>query len=243
MRANVVAATSRTRDRSSRPRRDFLPFRRPLDRGHPEPRRGRRPATAAGPGSRGAAHRAARRPDARHGADAHPAAGERATADAEAAALATTRITWNDRSTQYTTVIAVLAAALFLVGFGLVVEGSIRRCLLRPGRRGRPLRRRVGRLDLPAADPVHSGRGDRRGRARRGAQRRRALPCRARASTIGRSRPTAVTPSPYTGRSRARLLAANPDYPATQSLHRHQRTRRRSSRDRRAASARPRRPP
>ncbi len=41
-------------------------------------------------------------------------------------ALATTRITWNTRSTQYTTVIAVLSAALFLVGFGLIVEGRLR---------------------------------------------------------------------------------------------------------------------
>jgi hypothetical protein len=41
-------------------------------------------------------------------------------------ALATTRITWNTRSTQYTTVIAVLAAALFFVGYALVVEGSLR---------------------------------------------------------------------------------------------------------------------
>lgn len=49
---------------------------------------------------------------------------ERATLKQKA--LATTRITWNTRSTQYTTVIAVLAAALFLVGFGLVVEGRLR---------------------------------------------------------------------------------------------------------------------
>ena len=42
------------------------------------------------------------------------------------AALAETRVTWNDRSTQYTTAIAVLAVALFLVGFSLVLEGSRR---------------------------------------------------------------------------------------------------------------------
>src|SRR3954451_4195414 len=41
-------------------------------------------------------------------------------------ALATTRITWNTRSTQYTTVIAVLAAALFFVGYALVVDGPLR---------------------------------------------------------------------------------------------------------------------
>lgn len=37
-------------------------------------------------------------------------------------ALAETRVTWNDRSTQYTTTIAVLAFALFLVGFSLVLS-------------------------------------------------------------------------------------------------------------------------
>ena len=41
-------------------------------------------------------------------------------------ALATTRVTWNTRSTQYTTVIALLAAALFFVGYALVVEGPLR---------------------------------------------------------------------------------------------------------------------
>ncbi len=42
------------------------------------------------------------------------------------AALAETRVTWNDRSTQYTTAIAVLAFALFLVGFSLVLQGPRR---------------------------------------------------------------------------------------------------------------------
>jgi tetratricopeptide (TPR) repeat protein len=42
------------------------------------------------------------------------------------AALAETRVTWNDRSTQYTTAIAVLAVALFLVGFSLALGGRRR---------------------------------------------------------------------------------------------------------------------
>lgn len=42
------------------------------------------------------------------------------------AALSETRVTWNDRSTQYTTAIAVLAVALFLVGFSLVLGGRRR---------------------------------------------------------------------------------------------------------------------
>jgi tetratricopeptide (TPR) repeat protein len=41
------------------------------------------------------------------------------------AALTETRVTWNDRSTQYTTVIAVLAVALFFVGFSMVVRGRV----------------------------------------------------------------------------------------------------------------------
>lgn len=41
-------------------------------------------------------------------------------------ALAETRVTWNDRSTQYTTAIAFLAVAIFLIGFSLVLRGSRR---------------------------------------------------------------------------------------------------------------------
>ncbi len=42
------------------------------------------------------------------------------------AATAETRVTWNDRATQYTTAIAILAVALFLVGFSLVLRGPQR---------------------------------------------------------------------------------------------------------------------
>jgi tetratricopeptide (TPR) repeat protein len=41
------------------------------------------------------------------------------------AALTETRVTWNTRSTQYTTVIAVLSVALFFVGFSIVVRGPL----------------------------------------------------------------------------------------------------------------------
>lgn len=41
-------------------------------------------------------------------------------------ALAETRVTWNTRSTQYTTAIAMLSVALFLVGFALVLQGPRR---------------------------------------------------------------------------------------------------------------------
>lgn len=42
------------------------------------------------------------------------------------AAMAETRVTWNDRSTQYTTAIAFLAVAIFLIGFSLVLRGRRR---------------------------------------------------------------------------------------------------------------------
>ena len=41
-------------------------------------------------------------------------------------AQAKTRVTWNDRSTQYTTAISMLAVSLFLVGFSVVLRGSRR---------------------------------------------------------------------------------------------------------------------
>lgn len=42
------------------------------------------------------------------------------------AALSETRVTWNDRSTQFTTAIAMLTVALFLVGFAVVLGGTRR---------------------------------------------------------------------------------------------------------------------
>ncbi|MCB0874037.1 MAG: tetratricopeptide repeat protein [Thermoleophilia bacterium] len=41
-------------------------------------------------------------------------------------ALAETRVTWNDRSTQYTTAISMLAVSLFLVGFSVALRGARR---------------------------------------------------------------------------------------------------------------------
>ena len=122
MSANVATSTLLGVRSEVQAEHDFLPFRRPLDDGAPSL------TDAAGltaqPGSVSSAVQAAQQAP-------HEAATQRTgSAQLEAErqvlkqqALATTRVTWNTRSTQYTTVLAVLAAALFLVGFGLVVEG------------------------------------------------------------------------------------------------------------------------
>ena len=182
MRANVVADMVGGLVPQLQAERDFLPFRRPLTEACAEPRRGGGPAVPSNPTARRAFATAQRAVPDLASASSCPALqidAQRLTLKQRA--LATTRITWNDRSTQYTTVIAVLAVALFLVGFGLIVEGPIRRSAYILGRRGRHLRGRLGGVDLHAADPVHAGRRDRRGRPRRGADRQRRLPRRDRA--------------------------------------------------------------
>jgi tetratricopeptide (TPR) repeat protein len=126
LRANVVADTVAGLEPALQAERDFLPFRRPLTADAPSL------ASAAGLSSRPSATagrlRVARRavPDLALGSALRGLQVQAQRLTLKQKALATTRITWNDRSTQYTTVIAVLAAALFLVGFGLVVQGSIR---------------------------------------------------------------------------------------------------------------------
>jgi tetratricopeptide (TPR) repeat protein len=126
-------------------------------------------------------------------------------------ALATTRVTWNTRSTQYTTVIAVLAAALFFVGYALVVEGP-----LRPYSYGLGVATAVFaagwalwifHLPIPETSP----------RAVAAAARATVLGAdgRPRAAVAGFSRALAIDDdyaAAYLGRSRARLQAANPDY-------------------------------
>jgi tetratricopeptide (TPR) repeat protein len=132
-------------------------------------------------------------------------------------ALATTRITWNTRSTQYTTVIAVLASALFLVGFALVADGAIRRTAYAIGAA-------IGLFALgwtlwiylqpiPSTDP-------------------RAIDDAARGAVLTEDGkyPAAVAAynraletqhnfaRAYVGRSQARLLAANPDFPLSRAF-------------------------
>jgi tetratricopeptide (TPR) repeat protein len=129
-------------------------------------------------------------------------------------ALATTRVTWNTRSTQYTTVIAVLAAALFFVGYALVVEGP-----LRPYSYGSGVATAafaagwalwIFHLPIPETSP----------RAVAAAARATVLSAdgQPRAAVAGFSRALAVDgdyAAAYLGRSRARLQAANPDYLVT----------------------------
>ena len=106
--------------------RDFLGFRRPLLSGAP--------TLAEAAGFAGAAGivaedlRAARRslPAASGAARLERLRVAAARGPLKQHASAETRITWNKRSTQYTTIMAVLAAGLFFVGFALTVEGSLR---------------------------------------------------------------------------------------------------------------------
>jgi hypothetical protein len=126
MRANVGAATLAGAAAEIQAESAFLPFRRPLTVGVPSLE-----AAAAGAAPSGQAEQAAAAAQAAMPVDATaPLLDQRRFEAARAGlaqrALATTRISWNDRSTAYTTVIAVLAAALFLIGFGLIVEASIR---------------------------------------------------------------------------------------------------------------------
>jgi tetratricopeptide (TPR) repeat protein len=141
-------------------------------------------------------------------------AAERATLKQRA--LATTRVTWNTRSTQYTTVIAVLAAALFLVGLGLVVEGALRRYVYALGVAVALFATAwavwIYKLPIPTTPDS-------------------AIDASARASVLANrldypgaidlySRAIAADgafAAPYTGRAIARLLAANPDYRASRA--------------------------
>lgn len=132
-------------------------------------------------------------------------------------AMATTRITWNDRSTQYTTVIAVLAVALFLVGFGLVVEGPIRGAAYALG---------VGIAVFVMAwatwiyllpIPMNSDRTI--DAAARGGALAANGSYPAAIAQFDRAIASAHDYAPaFTGRARARLLEANPDYRVTRAF-------------------------
>ena len=126
-------------------------------------------------------------------------------------ALATTRVAWNTRSTQYTTVIAVLAAALFFVGYALVVEGP-----LRPYSYGLGVATAVFAAGW-AAWIFHLPIPETPRRAVAAAARATVLSenGRPREAVAGFSRAIAADGdygAAFLGRSRARLQAANPDY-------------------------------
>jgi hypothetical protein len=129
-------------------------------------------------------------------------------------ALATTRITWNTRSTQYTTVIAVLAAALFFVGYALVVDGP-----LRPYSYGLGVATGIFAAGW-AAWIFHLPIPGTPSPAIDAAARATVLSAggRPRAAVAGFSQAIAADGdygAAFLGRSRARLLAANPDYPVS----------------------------
>jgi tetratricopeptide (TPR) repeat protein len=217
MSANVLAAAVANTATALQAQSDFLPFRRPLDRSIPSL------AAAAGlstPPGRAAADRKIAR-------SAVPALGLAKMLDSlrtdaqrltlKQQALATTRITWNDRSTQYTTVIAVLAAALFLVGFGLVVEGSIQGSSyalgIIIGAFAVAWAIWIYLLPIPSTPDVAINAAARGAVLSAAGRYQAAIAQYDRA--LGSDGGYAVA---YTGRARARLLAANPDYPVTRAF-------------------------
>ncbi len=216
MSANVATSTLLGVRSVVQAERDFLPFRRPLDAGAPGL------AAAAGltaqPDSvRKDLQAAQRLPTKQLLSELGPLQLDAERQVLKQQALATTRVTWNTRSTQYTTVLAVLAAALFLVGFGLVVEGSIRRVTYGFGLAIAAFVVVWGawiyHLPIPstpdaaitaaAQGAVLTSDGDYRG----------AVAAYDRAIAAHEDFATA-----YTGRARSRLLAANPDYPVTRAF-------------------------
>lgn len=132
-------------------------------------------------------------------------------------AMAATRITWNDRSTQYTTVIAVLTVAIFLVGFGLVVGGPVRGAAYALGVA-------VGLFAAASATWIHSLpipstpasviTATARGQVLSGNGHFHA----AIADYDAAIRHSSEYAPAYSGRARARLLAGNPDYPTTKAV-------------------------
>ncbi len=222
MSAAVVAETVAGLRSSIHAEREFLPFRRPLDPAIPSL------AAAAGLASpAGTASGAQSAVPELGAATMLPRLQTEARRRAlKQHALAATRITWNDRATQYTTVIAVLAAALFLVGFALIAEGAIRRTAymlgLVVGLFAAGWAAWIYHLPIPstpdaaisaaARGAILTGLGDYRP----------ALAQYDRAIEVDDGFAAA-----YTGRARARLLEANPDYPVTRAFT--ERTRRASS--------------
>lgn len=218
MRANVAVGTVLGAQAEQQAERDFLAFRRPLTVGAPSltdaaglpPQTARAVARDAARGALGLPEKSV----------TEPVAPLRLAAEYQSLrqqALATTRIAWNTRATQYTTVIAVLAAALFLVGFGLVVEGQIRRFTyglgLVVGVVAIVWAAWLYRLPIPSTpDAAISA-------AAEGAA--KTMGGDFKGAVAAYDRAVAAAPgyaAPYTGRARARLLAANPDYPVSRAF-------------------------
>ncbi len=216
LRANVVADTVSGLQPVLAAERDFLAFRRPLAAGEPSlAGAAGLPRQAEVAGSLRVAQQAV--PDLAVGKLLPVLQTEAQRLTLQQQALATTRITWNDRSTQYTTVIAVLAVAIFLVGFGLVVEGSVRPATyalgLAVGIFAAVWTVWIYRLPIPSTPQTAIT------TAARGA----VLSTNGNYTAALASYSSAIAAddnySPaYSGRARARLLAANPDYATTRAV-------------------------
>ncbi|HEX3561404.1 MAG TPA: tetratricopeptide repeat protein [Solirubrobacterales bacterium] len=214
MRANVVADTVAGVTPELEADRDFLAFRRPLTPDAPSL------AAAAGvnasQGQTTGSLLIARHAVPDLGADkllpSLETGAQRLTLSQRA--LATTRITWNDRSTQYTTVIAVLAVAIFLVGFGLVVGGPIRGSAytlgLCVGLFAAAWAGWIYFLPIPST-PATAIEAAARGAVLTQNGHYRAAVARYEAAVAAKGDYATA----YAGLSRARLLAANPDYQVT----------------------------
>jgi tetratricopeptide (TPR) repeat protein len=217
LRANVVENAILGVEEELQGERDFLPYRRPLTQGAPSL------TDAVGlPADRAGIAR-----DLRNAAEGLPlarasAALDRLHFDTEQAtlkqqALATTRVTWNTRSTQYTTVIAVLAAALFLVGFALIVEGRLRLYSYALGV-AIAFVVAIGGIWLYHL-PIPSTPDSAIAAAARAATRTNDRAFRAAIAEYDRALATDDTfAAAYRGRAIARLLSANPDYEVTRAF-------------------------
>jgi tetratricopeptide (TPR) repeat protein len=216
MSANVATSTLLGVRSEVQAEHDFLPYRRPLDPGAPSLTAVAGLTQQANSVSKDL-QAAQRLPTKQLLSELGPLQLDAERQVLKQQALATTRVTWNTRSTQYTTVLAVLAAALFLVGFGLVVEGSVRRLTYGLGLAIAAFVVVWGawiyHLPIPstpndaitaaAQGAVLTSDGDYRG----------AVAAYDRAIAAHEDFATA-----YSGRARARLLAANPDYPLTRAF-------------------------
>lgn len=217
MRANVVADTVAGLAPQLEAERAFLPFRPPLTSGVPSLSEAARIPTSKA--ETGAGLRVAQQSVPDLGAEkllpALQTDAERLTLQQHA--LATTRINWNDRSTQYTTVIAVLAVALFLVGFGLVVGGPIRGAAylfgIAVGLFAATWAVWIYFLPIPST-PGSAIQATARGTVLTANGNYRA----ALAQYDAAIRAAADYATAYSGRARARLLASNPDYPVTRAI-------------------------
>jgi tetratricopeptide (TPR) repeat protein len=217
MRANVVADTAAGLQPVLQSERDFLAFRRPLDAREPSLAAAAGVTTKAAGAAAGLHVAQLQVPDLGLGALLPRLATQAERLVLKQRALATTRITWNDRSTQYTTVVAILAVAIFLVGFALVVEGPIRRgaYLLGIGVGAFAAVWAVWIYHLPIPSTPE--------RAIEAAARGTVLTddgkYRAAITSFDAALSADATYAPaYAGRARARLLAANPDYPVTRAV-------------------------